>query len=69
MRLGHTRLDGRTEHEVRYYQPGKGRSVFQDDLQQPVPLPYGAWNLEAMDAHGGWLASAEDLLRLAICFR
>lgn len=68
MRLGHTRLEQRADLEVRYYQPGKGRSVFQGDLQQTVPTPYGAWNLEAMDAHGGWLASAEDLLRLAMCF-
>jgi len=28
-----------------------------------VEEPYGAWFLEAMDAHGGWLASAPDLLR------
>ena len=28
-----------------------------------MPLPYGAWSLEAMDAHGGWIASAEDLVR------
>ncbi len=68
MRLGHTRLDQRAGNEVRYYQPGKGRSVFQGDLMQTVPLPYGAWNLEAMDAHGGWLASAEDLVRLAMSF-
>ncbi len=68
MRLGHTRLDQRAPREVRYYQPGKGRSVFHADLRQPVPLPYGAWNLEAMDAHGGWLASAEDLVRLAMSF-
>lgn len=68
MRLGQTRMDQRAPREVRYYQPGKGRSVFQADLQQPVPPPYGAWNLEAMDAHGGWLASAEDLVRLAMSF-
>lgn len=68
MRLGHTRLEGRVPREVRYYQPGRGRSVFQADLRKPVPPPYGAWNLEAMDAHGGWLASAEDLVRLAMCF-
>ncbi len=68
MRLGHTRLEQRAAGEVRYYQPRRGRSVFQSDLDQLVPLPYGAWNLEAMDAHGGWLASAEDLVRLAMCF-
>ena len=33
-----------------------------------VPPPYGAWNLEAMDSHGGWIASAEDLTRFAAAF-
>ena len=28
-----------------------------------VPVSYGAFNLEAMDSHGGWLASVVDLLR------
>ena len=32
---------------------------------QPVPGPYGTWYLEAMDAHGGWIASAIDLVRFA----
>jgi hypothetical protein len=31
-----------------------------------VPLPYGGFNLEAMDAHGGWVASATDLLRFLL---
>jgi hypothetical protein len=30
-----------------------------------VPWPYGGFCLEAMDAHGGWLASATDLVRFA----
>ena len=30
-----------------------------------VPFPYGGFCLEAMDAHGGWLASAVDLARFA----
>ncbi|MEZ4687711.1 MAG: serine hydrolase domain-containing protein [Bacteroidia bacterium] len=25
---------------------------------------YGGWSLEAMDAHGGWIATARDLVRL-----
>ena len=33
---------------------------------QPVPWPYGGWHLEAMDAHGGWIGSAPDLVRLAM---
>ncbi|MEM6346035.1 MAG: serine hydrolase [Bacteroidota bacterium] len=31
-----------------------------------VPWEYGGWNLEAMDAHGGWIASARDLVRLLV---
>lgn len=68
MRLGHTRLEDRVAGEVRYYQPGNGSSVFASDLEQDVPRPYGSWYLEAMDAHGGWLASAEDLIRFASAF-
>lgn len=66
MRLGATRLPDRAEHEVRYYHRGTGKSVFADDLGGPVEHPYGAWHLEAMDAHGGWLASAGDLARFAV---
>lgn len=68
MRIGKTRLEGKSEHEVCYYDPGKGPSVFADDLNQQVPQPYGAWHLEAMDAHGGWIASAVDLARFASAF-
>ena len=68
MRLGATRLEGRAENEVRYYHPGTGTSVFQSDLRRKVPHPYGAWNLEAMDSHGGWLASATDLAKFAAAF-
>lgn len=68
MRLGKTRLSERLAAEVRYYHPGVGRSVFADDLDQPVAHPYGAWNLEAMDAHGGWLASAVSLAKFVSAF-
>lgn len=65
MQLGRTRLKDRLPGETRYYDPAMGASVFEDDLGQPSPQPYGAWNLEAMDAHGGWLASSIDLVRFA----
>lgn len=29
-------------------------------------LPYGTFNIEAMDAHGGWLSSSEDLTKILI---
>ncbi len=60
-------LDGQqAPGEVRYYMSGHGRtqSVFPDQPTQ-VPWPYGGFHLEAMDAHGGWLASAVDLARFA----
>ncbi|QEF98358.1 N-acyl-D-glutamate deacylase [Stieleria maiorica] len=68
MRIGSTRLEGRATNEVRYYQPGTGTSVFADDRGDEVPWPYGAWNLEAMDSHGGWIASASDLAKFAAAF-
>jgi N-acyl-D-amino-acid deacylase len=68
MEIGGTRLAGRLPQEVRYYHPGTGRSVFAEDLKEPVPHPYGSWYLEAMDAHGGWIAAAEDLARFAAAF-
>lgn len=68
MRIGATRLEDRAEKEVRYYQPGTGTSVFQLDLGQEVPTPYGGWHLEAMDSHGAWLASASDLCKFAAAF-
>lgn len=68
MTLGATRIEGRQPREVRYYQPGIAKSVFQNDFDQPVPWAYGGWNIEAMDSHGGWLASAVDLARFAAAF-
>ncbi|MBX9678856.1 MAG: beta-lactamase family protein [Gemmataceae bacterium] len=54
--------------ETSYFDPKKrmGSSVFTP--RTSVPLPYGAWHLEAMDAHGGWIASAPDLVRFAVEF-
>lgn len=68
MRIGKTQLSGQADGEVRYYAGEKGNdgeatgdSVF--DVGQKSPLPYGVWHLEAMDSHGGWIASAVDLVR------
>jgi hypothetical protein len=38
--------------------------VFADE-REPVSWPYGGFYLEAMDAHGAWVASAIDLVRFA----
>ena len=71
MRIGRTRLSERATDEVKYYHPGAESvnadlvpSVFPGEGQ--VPLIYGGFYLEAMDAHGGWLASAVDLARFGV---
>ncbi|TWT89441.1 serine hydrolase [Stieleria varia] len=68
MRIGKTHLEGRAENEVRYYHSGTGESVFAGSVNERVPHPYGAWYLEAMDSHGGWLATATDLAKFAMAF-
>ena len=62
MRLGRSLVGDRAPGEVRYYDGGgTTTSVFPGGGQ--VPGPYGGFNIEAMDAHGGWIASAVDLAR------
>src|SRR4051812_42019309 len=66
MRLGRTRLAERAPGKVRYYSPpGQALqpSVFVGEGY--VPFAYGGFYMEAMDSHGGWLASASDLVRFA----
>lgn len=66
MRIGATLRDRRADGEVTYRDPGghAGPSVF-DEARGSVPAPYGRWCIETMDAHGGWIASAVDLVRIA----
>ena len=67
MRIGKTLASGRADGEARYYEPDSatGPAVVGGQLGVLVPRPYGSWYLEAMDAHGGWIASAIDLVRFA----
>ncbi|MFI0483969.1 serine hydrolase domain-containing protein [Actinomadura sp. 9N215] len=62
MRLGRTLT--KAPGEVPYYSTYTGTTVF-DNSGKTVPAAYGAFNLENMDAHGGWLATAMDLTRFA----
>ena len=70
MRLGRTLEVQRAEREVHYYTPDQATAdnVFPG-APAKVPSPYGGFHLEAMDAHGGWLASAVDLMRFAVGMR
>ncbi len=55
LRLGHTALGDRAAGEVHYY--ARDRKA-----------PYGTWSLEALDAHGGWIATAPALVKFAAAF-
>jgi N-acyl-D-amino-acid deacylase len=66
MRIGHTLLSGAFPNEVHYYDyPGAGYAQSVFDSKSQVPWPYGGFCLEDMDSHGGWVASAIDLVRFA----
>jgi N-acyl-D-amino-acid deacylase len=65
-RIGGSLAEQRAEGEVRYYTAGDRRGtpvVGGDAGDGEVPVSYGAWHHEALDAHGGWIASAADLAR------
>jgi CubicO group peptidase (beta-lactamase class C family) len=66
MFLGRTRLEDRGPGEVRYINlPDQDlvTSVFPGVAY--VPNAYGGYYMEALDAHGGWVATAEDQIRFA----
>ncbi|WCJ59972.1 serine hydrolase [Fontisphaera persica] len=66
MRLGRSQLRNAHPGEAHYYMADNrtAPSVFEE-VPSVVPAPYGSFCLEAMDAHGGWLASVVDLMRLS----
>lgn len=67
MLLGRTRLADRAPGEVRYYGP-KGQAARPSVYwgEGFVPVGYGSFYMPALDAHGGWIATAADLVRFAL---
>ena len=65
--LGRSLSVYRLTSEAKYHSQFTAPTVF-DGSGAIVPSPYGGWNLENMDSHGGWLASAIDLARFASSF-
>jgi N-acyl-D-amino-acid deacylase len=65
MRIGKTLPEGRVAHEVFYDTAVDPRPAVIGKIGETVAAPYGSWYLEAMDSHGGWIASAVDLVRFA----
>jgi CubicO group peptidase (beta-lactamase class C family) len=62
--LGRNLLAARHERESAYQSAYCLPSCY--DPAQQVPAAYGGYQLEAMNAHGGWLFSARDLVRLLL---
>jgi CubicO group peptidase (beta-lactamase class C family) len=66
LELGHTLVSQRAGDESRYYnQPAEERTRCVLAEGEEVCWPDGGFYLEAMDAHGGWIGSATDLLKFA----
>jgi N-acyl-D-amino-acid deacylase len=68
MRLGKNLLKDSAPGEVVYYDSRHrtGRAISGPRIGQQVPVPYGVECIETMDANGGWIASAVDLVRFAV---
>jgi len=67
MAIGGTTLEERLPGEVRYYAPdgmAPRPSVYPGGGF--VPVAYGSFYLRSLDAHGGWIASASDLVRFML---
>ena len=60
-----TLLSEKQEREMEYV--GNGYTNLSCyNTGQYVPWEYGGYNINAMDAHGGWIASARDMLKLMV---
>jgi CubicO group peptidase (beta-lactamase class C family) len=65
MYCGKNLLVDKLPNEVNYYDYSNASyvpSVYNNPLM--VPEPYGGFNIEGLDAAGGWVGSAEDLCKI-----
>jgi N-acyl-D-amino-acid deacylase len=69
-RLGRALAENRATGEVRYYdrEARTGPALYPPKLGEQVPVQYGVENLEAYEAHGGWIPSAVELVKFAAAF-
>ncbi len=73
-RLGRTRWKDRADDEVRYHTQTRRKMPLVMNIVnrqrsreiEMVEAPYGQWDLELMDAHGGWTSTAADLVKFLI---
>lgn len=66
--LGRALPVNRARGEVKYYDSQNRTRASLYPPYEPVPLCDGAENLEGYEAHGGWIASAVELVRFAAAF-
>ncbi|PJJ52774.1 serine hydrolase domain-containing protein [Hymenobacter chitinivorans] len=62
--LGRNLLVNKAEREAEYFSKDHRLSCYGNGKE--VPAAYGSWNIEAMNAHGGWLFTARDLVRFLL---
>jgi N-acyl-D-amino-acid deacylase len=72
-RVGRSLVEDRAAGEVTYYTVKEEQATplvgpHAGDDAHPVPVQYGGWQQESLDSHGGWIASAADLVRFAAAF-
>ncbi len=65
MHMAKNLLAEKQEREVEYHGNG-GSNLSCYGTGEFVPWEYGGFNIEAMDAHGGWIATASDLQRFIL---
>lgn len=70
MKLGRAWKGDLESGEVCYYDSRRREqtAVCGSHVGQTVPFAYGGENVEAYEAHGGWIGSAIDLVRFASAF-
>lgn len=65
MHIGNNLLANKKEREGEYIGEGfTTLSLYNDGTS--VPWEYGGYSIEAMDGHGGWIATSRDLIRLLL---
>ena len=70
-RIGGSLESERVEGEVKYYDVHNGKglaTVGPGAGKDEVPISYGVWRQETLDAHGGWIASVIDLVNFGAAF-
>ena len=67
MAIAGTTLEERLDGEVRYYSPpGLAFETSVYPGEGFVPAGYGSYDMRSLDAHGGWISSASDLVRFLL---